>query len=194
MLIRSGAVPGDREDEHSRHTTAVDFSKSIRWDRDRKRLLILFAFVVVEIQRVDKVAKERESFVAGFGVGLLGDRFFDARALFFIEGHTGALEDVRFDVDRDIGAHCQGDRVARPCVDFHCMAALLDNNTREEGVIVDIVDEDVIDRGTKLAEDGFQKVVGHRALRLVALKRERDRVRFKGSDPDWKVSFAICLA
>jgi hypothetical protein len=64
MLIRSVCASGCREDDQSGRASAVNLIKCTHWDRDRKRLLVLFAFVVVEIQRVDKVAEERETFVA----------------------------------------------------------------------------------------------------------------------------------
>src|SRR5215217_6927032 len=74
------------------------------------------------------------------------------------------------------------------------MATLLDDDARIERTVVDIADKDVDDRGTKLAENGFQQVVRHWALWLVALECERDRIGFKRANPDRKVAPAIGFA
>src|SRR5215208_4579467 len=97
-------------------------------------------------------------------------------------------------IDRYIGAHRQRNRIAWPRVDLDCMAALLDDDACVECAVVDIADEDMNDRRAKLAENGFQQIVGHGALWLVALERERDRIGLEWTDPDRQVAPAIGFA
>ena len=98
------------------------------------------------------------------------------------------------DENRNLAAHGKRDRITWARIDLDRVAALLDDDPSEECVIVDIVYQDMADRGAKLAEDRFQKIVGHRPLRLVPLECERDRISLERADPDRKVSPAISFA
>src|SRR5262245_56241519 len=96
-----------------------------------------------------------------------------------------------FDINWHIGAHGKRDRIAWPRVDVNRMAALLADDPIEKCVIDDIFYQNMADRGAKLAEYRFHKVVRHRPLWLVPLESERDRISLEGADPDRKVSPAI---
>src|SRR5262249_26524996 len=106
---------------------------------EMRLLLALFALVVIEIERVDELAEWREALLIGdLGLALFGDRLFDRRVVLVFGRGASALEDMRFDIDRDIGAHSESDGIARTRIDLDCVAALLDDDAGEEGVVVDI--------------------------------------------------------
>src|SRR3954469_23168689 len=112
-------------------------------------LLILAPVVVVEVERVDKIAEQRQTFFAGLFLWLLGGcRLFRYSTLLLVERHTGLVEYMLFNIDRHICPHRQRDRIAWPRVDLDRMAALLDNDACVECAVVDIADEDVDDRGS----------------------------------------------
>src|SRR5690349_1086542 len=87
-------------------------------------LFTLFAFIVLEVERVDKLSEGRKPLLVGdLRLALFGGLLFE-RGTFLIFGScAGALEDVRLDINRDISAHSQRDRVARASVNFDRMAA-----------------------------------------------------------------------
>jgi hypothetical protein len=158
-------------------------------------LLILAPVVVVEVERVDKIAEQCQPFFAGFFLRLLRwSGIFRGDTFLLVKRHAGLVEHMLLNIDRYIGSYRQRNRIAWPRVDLDGMAALLDDNARVECAVVDIADEDVNDRRAKLAENGFQQIVGHGALWLVALERKRDRIGFKWTDPDRQVAPAIGFA
>jgi hypothetical protein len=158
-------------------------------------LLIFAPVIVIEIKSVDKIAEQRQPFFAGLFFRLIGwSRIFRGYAFFLVKWYAGLVEHMLFHIDRHIGAHRQRNRITWPRIDLDRMAALFDDNARVESAVVNIADKDMDDCCAKLAENGFQQVVRHGALWLMALERERDRIGFEWTDPDRQVAPAIGFA
>src|SRR5215217_7822854 len=97
-------------------------------------LLIFAPIVVVEIKRVDKIAKQRQPLFTGFFLGLIGRRrLFGGHAFLFVERHASLVKHMLLNVDWHICPYCERDRIAWPRVDLDCMATLLDDDARVEG-------------------------------------------------------------
>jgi hypothetical protein len=74
------------------------------------------------------------------------------------------------------------------------VAALLDDDPRKEGAILDVIDDDVADRRAQFTEDRFEQIVRHRALWFVPLHGERNRIRLEGADPDRQIAPTLGFA
>ncbi len=114
--------------------------------------LPLVLFIVVDVQGVDEITEERQSLIGGC-VGIWFVSLSHARGrsrcthrlligcggFLLVEEHTGSLKDMRFDIDRRIGANRERDRIAGTGVDLNRVAALLDDDPRKEGAILDVM-------------------------------------------------------
>ena len=68
---------------------------------------------------------------------------FDLLAV-LVEQHAGAVEHGLLGEDRHLDAHGQRERVARARVDLQRRAVVVEHDARVEGVVREVVDEDVV--------------------------------------------------
>ena len=108
------------------------------------------------------------------GIGLLG-REID---------RLGVVDDRVFDEDRRPRPQRQRDRVARPRVDRHRVAVQREIDERVERVLLQIADDDLLDRGLEIVDDVAQQIVCHRPGGRDVLDLQRDGVRLEDADPD----------
>jgi hypothetical protein len=101
---------------------------------------------------------------------------------------------MRFDIDRHIGTHSKRDGVTRAGVNFDVAPVVFDDNAREEGIIVNIVNKNMTYRAAHIDNCGLKQVVSKWALRLMPLDGHSDGIGFKWADPDGKIAPAVGFA
>ena len=111
---------------------------------------------------------------------------------------SGLLHDlaqhVVFDVDRDVGGDTERDGIGRTAVNLDHFACLPDHKFSVEGVVLKIIDDDLLELGVEALNDVAQQVVRHGTLVLNALYAAIDRQRLVQADHDGEVAVSVALA
>ena len=116
--------------------------------------------------------------------------FLQALRDFFKSGLPHLIQHVFSDKDGNRRRDAQGDRVARPAVDFDQRSVVTDHQLSEERSLFQVVDLDALELSSQLVDHVRQQVVRERAGRRFALQPTVDRVRFSATDDDGKLALA----
>src|SRR5439155_22800085 len=112
---------------------------------------------------------------------------------FLVQLDAGLIQDGLVGEDRHLYADGQGDRVAGPRVDLHVASVHLEHDAGEEGVVGEVVDDDVFDAGAQAIDDRAQQVVGEGPGDGHFLEADGDGVRLGGPYPDREIAVGLFL-
>src|SRR5262249_11259230 len=129
---------------------------------------------VVDVEGFDELLEHGQLlFVDGYAL-FLRDAGFSLCFLTF-KNHASLIEDGFLDEDRHFGADGEGDGVAGAGVDLEVLAVLVEDEARVEGLVGEVVDDDLGELAAELLDDAAQEVVGERAANGHVLHRYGDR-------------------
>ena len=94
------------------------------------------------------------------------------------------------DEDGDVAGDAQGDGVGGAGVDFDGLAVLADDEPGEEGVILEVVDDDAFELAVELLDDAGEEFVGVGARGGLALEAAVDGEGLVVADDDGEGAFA----
>ena len=165
-LPHAALLVGDGDD----HRGEKFYDESRRFAHRRMRNAGRSHLVFPEIVRIEAL----QPLVQPLGVGLVGGRI----------DRLGVVDHRFLDEDRRPRAQRQRDRVARPRVDRHRVAVHREVDQRVERVLLQVADDDLLDRRLQVVDHVPQQVVRHRPRRRDVLDLQRDGVRLEDADPD----------
>ena len=110
-----------------------------------------------------------------------------------VEEDAGALEHAFVGEDGHLRADSEGEGIARARVDLHRGAVEVEDDAGVEGVVREVVHEDVVDVRAERLDDGAQEVVGEGAGDGDFLELDGDGVGFGRANPDRQIAVGRLL-
>src|SRR5579883_400242 len=138
---------------------------------------------VIDVERLDELLEHRELFLVDRS-GLVFGRAGLAFTFLCFKYHASLVQHGLFYKDRHFGANGQRDGVAGARVDFQVLAVLVEDEARVEGLVGEIVDDDLGELGAELLDHAAEEVVGEGPADRHVLHRYGDGVGLELADPD----------